>query len=146
MVTFWMKDGKAHGWWKWRENLPLWVSPSFKYTFNCKYTYNHHPNTPSTILQIHKFTFKYTFNCSAGGSNLFPRTKSSRRCFLFFQEHWQELNLLKHILVLELILYEHVLLPEYGWGYQMSSINLAECLQCWFGLTMNINYLIMKTK
>ena len=114
MVTFWMKDGKAHGWWKRRENPPLWVSPSwiqlqmqlagssyesesesvkvkalkwvspsFKYTLNCKYTYNHPPNTPSTILQIHKYTFKCTFNCRCT-SNLFPRTKSSGRLFRFF--------------------------------------------------------------
>ena len=30
-----------------------WVSPSFKYTLNCKYTYNHPSNTPLTILQLH---------------------------------------------------------------------------------------------
>ena len=90
MVTFWMKDGKAHGWWKRRENLPLWVLPSFKYAFNCRWkVWNWKCESKSVKVWTWKCGFHHPSNApstsTAAGSNLLLRTKSSGRLFLFFR-------------------------------------------------------------
>ena len=35
LITFLMKDSKAHVWWKRTKSLPWWVSPSFKQAYWC---------------------------------------------------------------------------------------------------------------